>query len=310
MADSWFPGLAALSPLTGLRKILSLNFEGRGEISATLFGHAIPWLLMSLLLYGLFGAWLALMLVRNLKRDYSEIRPLSRWQAVGCAASLNFMFYALLATGGVVAKSSEVATFMVGINVAILFVIGLATLTPPERLRVWWRGRAAGIGSMFSEDGLPWPWLALSAWVAYALLVWGLLAWRNSLDFSWNSMLTAALQMLVVLIFIARDILFIQWCRLTRLRQPVLKALLILCLYYLAAAVVIGISSISGENSTLTALNLLTPIGVFDPRFSWNLTPSFYGGIALQFGLTAIVLMAIGNRLGRPILVPAVSESE
>jgi hypothetical protein len=309
MTEPRFPGLAALSPLIGLRQIFGLNFSGRGDISATLFGHAIPWLLMSLLLYGLFGAWLMLMLVRNLKRDYSEIRPLSRWQAIGCAASLNFMFYALLNTSGATeVKSSEVATFMVGLNVGILFAIGLATLAPPERLRVWWRSRAAGSGNLFSEDGLPWPWLALSALVSYLLLVWGLLAWKPSLDFSSSSLLTAALQMLVALIFITRDILFLQWCTLTRLRPPVVKGFLFLCLYYLAAAVTVGISAVSGENSTIAALNLLTPVGVFDPRSGWDHSTSLYTGIALQAGLIAIILVAITNRLGRPSLVAAVSE--
>ena len=59
---------------------------------------------------------------------------------------------------------------------------------------------------MFSEDGLPWPWLVLSGVVAYALMVWGLLAWRLSLDFQPGSLRSAALQLLVVLIFVMRDI--------------------------------------------------------------------------------------------------------
>ena len=55
---------------------------------------------MNVLLCGSFIAWLSVMLVRNLKRDYQEIRPLSRWEAVGCAAFLNFLIYALLKPAG------------------------------------------------------------------------------------------------------------------------------------------------------------------------------------------------------------------
>jgi hypothetical protein len=310
LAMSWFPGLAAFSPVTGLYRVMDLRFEGGRDVHPMLFGHAVPWLLMSLLLYGSFGAWLAVMLLRNLKRDYSEIRLLSRWQVVGCVAFLNFVFYALFSSRGSTVQSDELTTFMVGLNGAILFVVGLASLTPQERLKVWWRGRAEETSNMFSEDGLPWPWLALSAVVAYALLVWGLLAWRFALDFRPGSLRTAAMQLLVVLIFITRDLLFIQWCTLTRFRQPVLKGILFLCLYYAAAGVLVALSSLSGEAATMVTLNILTPAGIFDPRAAWgHFSGSLYTGLALEAGLIAVILVAISNRLGRPSLVPAVSGS-
>jgi hypothetical protein len=306
-AESWFPGLAGFSPLTGFRTIFGSSFAPH-SVTPTLFGIEIPWLLMTLLLCGFFGAWLVLMLVRNLKRDYDDIRPLSRWQAVGCAAFLNFVFYALFSSRGRPLRSTELATFMVCVNGVILFAMGLATLTPHERLKVWWRGRAAGTMSVFSEDGLPWPWLALSALVAYALMVWGLLAWRLSLDFHIRSLALAAVQLLVILVFITRDILFIQWCTLTRLRQPVVKGFLFLCLYYVAAAVVTMIFSIPGQEQGMAALRVLTPFGIFDPNIEWAQVPaSVYGGLAVQLGMIAVILVAISKRLARPGMVAAVS---
>lgn len=306
-AASWFPGLAAFSPLTAVHSVFGPNFMGRVE-TPTLFGQAVPWLLVTLLLCASFGAWLTLMLVRNLKRDYDEIRPLSRWQAVGFAAFLNFTFYALLVLQRSQMRSGDLATFMVSINAVILFVVGLATLTPHERLKVWWRARAAGNVSMFSEDGLPWPWMALSAVVAYALMVWGLLAWRLSLDFHVRSLAMAAVQLLVVLVFITRDILFIQWCTLTRLRQPVVKGSLFLGLYYGAAGIVTLIFSVSSAEHGIAAMRVLTPAGIFDQDVQWSRVPtSVYGGLALQIGLIAVILVAIGNRLARPTLAPVAS---
>jgi hypothetical protein len=308
-AGSWYPGLAAFSPFTNLYRILELNFDGRSYVAPMLFGHAVPWLLMSLLLYLSFGAWLAVMVLRNLKRDYTEIRQLSRWQTVGCAAFLNFVLYALFSSRDVLVKSDMLAGFLVAINGVILFVIGLASLTPPERLKVWWRERSEGRGGMFSADGLPWPWLVLSALVVYGLMVWGLLAWRFALDFHFWSLRTAALQLTVVLVFVTRDILFIQWCTLTRLRQPVLKGILFLCLYYATAGVVVAIASISGESASIAALNLLTPTGVFQTSYGWgHYATSLYGGLALQAGVIGMILLAISHRLGRPSLVPVVSE--
>ncbi len=308
-ANSWFPGLAGFSPLTGLHTVLGMKFDQGREVTPLLFGHAVPWVVVSLLLYASFGAWIALMILRNLKRDYSEIRPLSRWQVVGCVAFLNFIFYALFSRNGDAVKSDDFATFMVSLNGAILFLVGLGSLTPLERLKVWSRQRAEGTANLFSENGLPWPWLLLSGVVAYALLVWGILAWRLSLDFNPRSLRSAALELLVVLIFITRDILFIQWCTLTRLRQPILKGVLFLCLYYATAGVVIALASVSGEASAVAAMNLLTPFGIFDPRSEWGHSAiTTYGGMALQVGLIAVILVAISNRLGRPSLVPSVSE--
>ena len=242
------PGSAAFDPFINLYRILQLSFDYHGYVAPRLFGHAVPWVLMSLLLYVSFGAWLWMMIVRNLKQDYDEIRLLSRSvQAVGCAAFLNLVVYALFTSRDVLVKSDVLAGFVVGLNGAVLFVIGLASLTPPERLKVWWRECAEGRGGMFSADGLPWPWLVLSGAVAYGLMVWGLLAWRFALDFHSSSLRTAALQFAVVLVFVTRDILFIQWCTLTRLRQPVLKGILFLCRYYATAGVVVALFSISGQ---------------------------------------------------------------
>jgi hypothetical protein len=306
---SWFPGLAAFDPFVNLYRVLQLSFAYHGYVAPRLFGHAVPWLVMSLLLYASVGAWLWAMIVRNLKRDYEEIRLLSRWQAVGCAAFLNFVLYALFTSPDVLVKSDVLASFVVGLNGAILFVIGLASLTPPERLKVWWRERAEGRGGIFSADGLPWPWLVLSAAVAYGLMVWGLLAWRFALDFHSSSLRTAGLQLVVVLVFVTRDILFIQWCTLTRLRQPVMKGILFLCLYYASAGVVVALCSISGESTSMAALNILTPTGVFQTQYGWgNYSGGLYGGLALQAGVIAVILVAISHRLGRPSLVRVVSE--
>jgi ABC-2 family transporter protein len=309
LTASWFPGLAAFDPFVNLYRVLQLSFDYHGYVAPRLFGHAVPWLLMSLLLYVSFGAWLWVMIVRNLKRDYDEIRLLSRWQAVGYAAFLNFMLYALFTSRNVLVKSDVLASFLVAINGIFLFVIGLASLTPPERLKVWWRERAEGRGGMFSADGLPWPWLVLSAAVAYALMMWGLLAWRFALDFHSSSLRVAGLQLVVVLAFVTRDILFIQWCTLTRLRQPVLKGILFLCLYYATAGVVVALCSISGESTSMAALNILTPTGVFQTQYEWgHYSGSLYGGLALQAGVIAMILVAISHRLGRPSLVPVGSE--
>ena len=318
MENSGLPGFAALSPLTARFAFIETGGFGHA-LRPVLFGREIPWLLMCFLLCGSFSAWLALMLVRNLKRDYQEIRPLSRWQAVGCAAFLNFLIYALLrpspafgqswnvdASPGLFTDAKVVAAFAVAMNGLILFLMGLATLTPQERLKVWRRKRTAGEAAVFADDGLPWPWLGMSALVAYVLMVWGLLAWNHTLPLGMSTLQTAAVQLLLVLVFVTRDVLFLQWCMLTRLRQPVVKGVLYLGLYYAAAAVLAGIGSVSSEATGHWVLALLTPVQAFDSHVSGLAFPTAtYVGLALQTGAIGVVLMAISSRLQRPMRAAA-----
>jgi hypothetical protein len=317
MGDSGLPGMAALSPLVASIHLLGASTDSAlQEVSPPLFGHHISWLLMGLLLCGSFSAWLGLMLVRNLKRDFPEIRPLARWQAIGCAAFLNFLIYALLRPSvtqdidhhvrGWFHNSGDVAFFAVAINGLILFLMGLATLTPEERLKVWRRKRATGESKLFADDGLPWPWLAISAVVAYALMVWGLLAWDHAMPLEMSTMQMAAVRLLIVLVFVMRDVLFLQWCMLTRLRQPVVKGVLFLCLYYGAATVLAGLAGVSSRNAAGTVLALLTPVEVFNTETTGlAFSAATYGGLIMQVIAISAVIVAVDSRLKRPMRVGA-----
>jgi hypothetical protein len=314
MKDSGLPGFAAMSPLAGIVDLFGHTPHPALQRLPVLFGHEVPWLLMNILLCGSFSAWLALMLIRNLKRDYPEIRPLSRWQAVGCAAFLNFLIYALLqpvpmevrrTIAGVFNDDKSVAIFVVAMNGVFLFLMGLATLTPQERLKVWQRKHTTGAPALFADDGLPWPWLGISAVVAYALMIWGLLAWDHTLPLEMTTLQGAAIRLLIVLVFVMRDVLFLQWCMLTRLRQPIVKGVLFLCLYYAAAAVLIGLATVaSNYGYWMTAL--LTPVRALDPHaVGFATSPETYVGLLLQMGMIGVMKSAITSRLQRPMQVPA-----
>jgi type II secretory pathway pseudopilin PulG len=314
MGESGLPGFAAMSPLTGIVGLLWSPPPLR-RIFPVLFGHEVSWLLMNVLLCGSFSAWLAVMLIRNLKRDYPEIRPLSRWQAVGCAAFLNFLIYALLSpvnsadywrSAGWFRDAKTVAGFAVAMNGLILFLMGLATLTPQQRLKVWRRKLSAGESAVFADDGLPWPWLGISAVVAYAMMIWGLLAWDHALPLDSGTLQAAAIRLLLVAVFVTRDILFLQWCILTRLRQPVVKGVLFLGLYYAAAAVLTALASISSEEGGRWVLALFTPVQVFDPHIhGMAFPPATYVGLLVQMGIIGTVLAAITYRLQRPLRIGA-----
>ncbi len=292
--DSNFPGIAALSPLAGFIQLFS---DESGSGLPRIFGRPVPWVVLSLLLYLTFGAWLVLTLLRTLRRDYDQMRSLSRWQAVGCAAFLNFINYAFYVPRTLTTWDPFIK-FMVAVNALILFAMGLALLVPPERLRVWWRTRRATPWALFAEDGPQWPWLACSAAVGYGLLVWGLFAWKTELGFEAEALKIALVEFAVVAIFVTRDITFLQWCRLTHMRAPALKGILFIGLYYAAAivmSIVLGVNSAArGQN----AYAVLTPIGAFEtspfnPHFAFGI----FIGMGIQFAVIVLLEIAITARL-------------
>ena len=311
--QSGLPGLSVLSPLTAIRAVADqTDFSDVGRYQTFLFGNAVPWLLLSLLLQFCLAVWIVVILLRNLKRAYEQIQPLSRMQAVGCAAFLNVVVYALIRphSYGSFRSSQDLASFMVMINGLFLLLVGMAILAPAERLRVWRRMQKSTAASLFSESGLPWPWLVLGAAVIYIVMICGLLMWARVLPVDADTVCTAGLRLLVVLVFVVRDVSFIQWCNLTRLRQPVVKGLLYLCLYYGSALVLVYVTRYVSPSLPAQVATVLTPIGVFDSGDK-SLETSLYAGLGfqvtgmvVQFGLVVALMQAISRRLSQ---APAVS---
>jgi hypothetical protein len=298
LSESAFPGAAAFSPVTGLTALFRADAP---LLISTLFGRPVPWLLLTLLLYATFGAWFALMILRTLKKDLDQAKPLSRWQAVACAAFLGFSLYALFYP-----KSSdslrgyEFASFMAVVNGVFLFALGLAIVTPHERLRVWWRTRK-GPAALFAEEGPPWPWMVISAFVGYGLLVWGMFAWKNVVGFSGEVLLAALVQFVTVAVYVTRDVLFIQWCRLTRLRAPLVKGFLFVSLYYAAAIVFASVAAVSSADRGRSVYALLTPVGAFaqDHFKGDHFSPAVFVGIGIQAGAIFLLHVIITTRLRR-----------
>jgi hypothetical protein len=305
LADSPFSGLAGFSPLTTFLPLL-----GRvpSPLRPMLLGGRIPWLLMTVLLYVTFGAWMVLMLVRNLKKDVNEMRLLSHWQAVGCCAFLNFVLYALLdpTRGNAFSTAPDFVSFMVLINGIIFFFLGIAMLSTSERIDP---ESLLSTRAFFSGNNLQWPWLMISAVVSYLLLIWGLYMWKDQIGFDRHLIGWGALSMLIVLVFITRDVLFIQWCKLTRLRSPVVKGVLFLGLYYVSVAVLFAVLDVTSHRAATGLSNALTPAAAF--TYTSALLPvSVAVGIVIQVMAIAFLISAIRGRVLKIDLVPAAASGD
>lgn len=111
---------------------------------------------------------------------------------------------------------------------------------------------------------------------------------------------------LVVGLFVTRDILFLQWCRLTRLRAPLLKGILYVGLYYVAITVLGSVLGIFSEARSRAVYALLTPVGAFFVGSAGNiphenhLLVQIICGFAIQFALIWTLVAAIRSRLIKP----------
>lgn len=305
--ESPFPGLGAVSILPAIFGLY--GFQEWGRIGAPLFfGVHVSYTFLSLFLYCTFGAWFVLMLRRNLKKELEEVRLLSRWQALGFAAYINLLMYAFLDfSSKYKITPADMSTVAVVVNACILLLVGVTTLTPHEQLKMWWRRRAAGEAHYFSSDGLPWPWLVLGALGAYLFMLAAAVALGRSAPFSQWPWKTVALELLTVLVYIAADILFLQYCNLTRMKRPILKGVLYLMLYYTAAGIAAGVLGMGSDLVARQILSLLTPFAAVNwtelaaPRW-------VYAGLVIQVGVILFILNAIGRRLSRPAVIPAHSD--
>ncbi len=303
--SSPFTGLGTLSLYPALLELHEVSGP-RGMAAPTLFGWTASFVPLTLMLHVALGAWLAIMLSRNLKKDVDDIRLLSRWQAVGLAAFLNVLFYAFL---NVKLVSSDVAVMIATLNFAILYAVGFLTLAPYETLRIWWRRHASGKDRYLSENGLPWPWLLVSAIIGFALMVLAaLLSDGPGLSDQWN-LGTSAIQMFTLLVFICRDILFLQWCRCTAMKKPMLTGVVDLMAFYLVVSIA-GLLLIRSDSFGSVIFSVLTPFGAFNPDLGWGaLPPSWFVGIGIQIGVILMLLNNLHWRLGAVHLRAAAATS-
>jgi len=299
------PGLSALSVIPGILQLYGTYWAPDAPFhvpsEVPFFAFHVPFLFVSVVLYASIGAWLVVALVRNLKKEREEIRLLSHWQSIGFVAYINVLILALLDIRGAAAGSAVpvenvatgVATGYLVFNWLVLYAVGIALLTPAERLKSWWRHPARGIDRYASEDGPPWLWMAVCAVVVLGLFT-GLVAGSSSLLPLAKWSLGAFIgRLAVLLIYAIRDVLFLQWCLLTRMKSPVTKGILFLFLYYITASMVVVVMFGTKEKLMPSAFALLMPSGALAGN-EWNTTLI---GAGIQVLVSAVLLLAIQRRM-------------
>jgi hypothetical protein len=308
--DSELPGLLAINPIAAIAQFHGLEVRdemhghsGGQELFPVLFGQRVSWWLVSALIYLSAATWAVVMLVRNIKRDPPEIRLLTRVHSMLLLAHANILFYAMVNLGyrnpwnGRSDLVEYVTAMTLGVNWVLLFALGLMTIDPPERFRVWHRLRTANVVSYFDDHGPGWPWLLAGAALVFALLSAFAGAASRWFDVQgWHLGKTAASLTLLTVVLV-RDVTFVQWCLLTRMKRPLVKGVFFLFLYYFSAIVLSIFANSIYRPAGKFVGGLLTPFSAFE--FDTSEPVTLATGIAFQFCLTLLLLRVTNERLGR-----------
>jgi hypothetical protein len=298
----FFPAVQALLVVPALLPLFHLPGV---DVTPTVyfFGGSVSQWVVTLVVYVSVGAWLVVMLRRNLKREREDIKLLSRWQAIGFAVYVNLLAFGMMDPRQLMegpyfrTEPAEMAAKMaigsfVFLNFLIFYAVGITTLSTPERLKVWWREERMNLKTYFAEDGPPWPWIVIA--FAAALVLFGVESAVTSgvivTQWKWP-----VWQLLVLLTFAMRDVMFLQWCTLTKMKDPVIKGVGFILLYYAAVLTFLSIMGSGNITKWGEGAALLTPGGALSGEHQGYAMI----GAAIQLGLTILFAILIQQRFAK-----------
>jgi hypothetical protein len=181
-----------------------------------------------------FTAWFLLGVARNIKRDPACYELFTPGQSLGLVLYFNLLMIGFFQRRQYTADQS--ASLMLGINLTFFMALGLILLRNRERVRRRLRQRGAALG--WGDALWPAPYL-----LAGVLLVGGLVIAMASWQHVWKGQLALApalYRLGFVALWVTRDVLYLQWVCLTRIRRPLTMGVLYLVVFYLCAGVLVG----------------------------------------------------------------------
>jgi hypothetical protein len=253
-----------------------------------LFGYRVLHLPVLVIIDLLLVGWLLLALARNIKRDPNQYELYSPLQTCALAVFINFV---LLAFVNWHANFIDVQAALVNINILVLSALGLAQLRNRDRMRRILRAQGQ---TAISWIDLTWPtpFLFVTSLTACLMIFAGATYTRNPLA-EWSPGF-AIFRLLFVMVWLLRDMQFLQWMMLRRGKRPLVMGVLYLSVFY--ACVWIVLSSFGFfrdvDRMPFTAFFLPTPMYFLDHP-AWVLRPAIWGSaFVAQWVLLALLIYA------------------
>jgi len=214
------------------------------------FGVHVHHFLMLVLLNLAFAAWLFLGLARNLKRDPSAYELFSARQSFAFALFINFLFVGFYRWEGKSPLESQ--GLLLVLNALLYFGLGLALLNNRDQVRR--RARSLGASAAGWLAAL-WPAPYIVTGLATVGLLGSLLYASNPVKGEWSWSL-ALFRVAFVAVWISRDVIYLQWANLTRIKRPLVMGFIFLLVYYACMGMLIAAASPAPGKGWLAAIFL------------------------------------------------------
>ena len=261
-----------LNPFAALAIIESNSGPGVKDL---FFGFSVSHFVVLMVIYFIFTAWFLLAIVRNLKRDPAVYELYSPAQAFGFAMFLNLLIVGFFnwkspAGAPIVYNNQGIGYYplppmliekgLMGAAFWVFVLLGLVLLRNREQVRRRIRTigeSAAGLWAAF----WPAPYLLLGVIVVGIAILELIRTYRNPTPDQWNWGL-AILNIAFPALWVARDLLYLQWMGLRRSRRPLVAAVLYLIVFYICTNVIIGVAQAFAHPTVAAFGAALVPSGV------------------------------------------------
>lgn len=274
--------LQALGPFLAVEFVNNMWFWQSQWATDVFWGHRVPHVPVLVVLDVLLASWFLLAVVRNIKKDPRQYELYSPPQFLGLAVFLNLVIISFYNTAWMTPLDTH--SVFLTFDMVILSALGIALLRSRERTRSLLRA-SSHPASSWGASVWPAPILAVAAAFAGALIV-VCLNYAHSLSGDWSLRL-AVFRSSFFVIWIVRDIQFLQLMNLRRGKHPLAMGLLFAGIYYFSATMLLAASGCFRypQSAAVTSLFLPTPVFLLDSA-SWAQAPSVWtAGLAVHLGL-------------------------
>ena len=264
--NSPFMNLGMLSPFAAPELIEQTTVD-------VFFGWRVHHVFVLVVLYLAFTGWFLLAVARNIKRDPAVYELFTPMQALGFALYVNLVLVGFFRWKALAPLDDQVV--MLTLNTMLFFVLGLALLRNRDRLR---RLREAGGGDPgWAAATWPAPYL-ITGTLLVGLAVVAIHSGRDP-GAQWDPGL-AIFRVVLFSLWLARDVLYLQWMNLRRSRHPVVLGAVFLAVFYACAAILFAALGLFGTPKGLAFTALFVPaaaLGVQPETWSAHLEFWFLG---------------------------------
>jgi hypothetical protein len=251
----------AMDPPTGLEDLF--------------FGVSVPHFVVLIVIYVTFTAWFLLAVVRNLKRDPAVYELYLPIQAFGLAIYLNALMLGFFNWKAPLGAPILSSTRILGYNTLpphqveeiLLFgsfwlftLLGIILLRNRERVRQRIQAlgeRAAGFWAAL----WPAPYVLAGMIIAGLGILELIRVYRNISGADWDWGL-ALVSIAFFALWLARDLLYLQWMGLRRTRRPLASAIIYLIVFYTCTGIIFGVAHVLLRQSVAPYSAMLIPSGI------------------------------------------------